>query len=181
MKENKKTLLHKIIVAVQIIFIISLACVLYLGLELDPNSTKFALHDKPAYEFSLPQLRDRNKQISLTELKGKPLVLNFWASWCDNCKSEAEHLEAFWQHHKAEVNVLGIAVQDLQEAALGLATQLGKSYPLALDSDGKMGVQFGVTGVPETFFIDAEGKIKDRIVGPVSLAVLEQKLAQITK
>jgi cytochrome c biogenesis protein CcmG/thiol:disulfide interchange protein DsbE len=150
-------------------------------------SVKSTLIDKPAQDFSADFLQGDpsltlldGQRIQLGDLKGRPVVLNFWASWCVSCRQEARYFETFWQSHKDKgVMVVGVAIQDTPEAAKDFAKVYGKTYPLALDTSGKAGIDYGVYGVPETFFIDKNGVVRHKETGPMSIALLEEKLKLI--
>lgn len=164
------------------------AVVLYFlaaGLKMDQSVTPSALVNKPAPAFTAKVLQgegDLNGAaqgvVSLSDLKGKPFVLNFWGSWCPSCRAEAYDLEKFWQQRaNTSVMLLGVAMHDTVEQAMRFARTYGKTYPLALDTES-MAIDFGVTGAPETFVVDAKGIIVERIQGPVNtkqLLELEQK------
>jgi cytochrome c biogenesis protein CcmG/thiol:disulfide interchange protein DsbE len=108
------------------------------------------------------------------------LILNFWASWCVSCRTEAHELESFWKAYRDQgVKVVGIAIQDEQEAAKKFAQYYGKTYILGLDEDGKAAIDYGVSGVPETFLIDRDGVIRHKEIGPVSAAMLKNLLPKI--
>jgi cytochrome c biogenesis protein CcmG/thiol:disulfide interchange protein DsbE len=157
------------------------------GLTLNPMTVTSTLLGKPAHEFTVRLLQGGSwiqqgnpNTIQLSDLKGKPLVLNFWASWCVSCREEARYFEEFWQRYKeAGVFVIGIAIQDTPDASLEFAKAYGKTYPLGLDIDGKASLDYGVSGVPETFFIDRTGVIRHKEIGPMSVELLEQKLKLI--
>lgn len=178
---------HIIISVSLVVFVILFMALLIKGLTLNPQNVASTLIDKPATEFSAEILQggsfinqSDSKLIQLGDLKGKPVVLNFWASWCVSCREEAQFFEAFWQRYReAGVLVVGVAIQDSPEAALAFAKNYGKTYPLALDTSGKAGIDYGVYGVPETFFIDRAGIIRHKETGPMSIELLEQKLALI--
>jgi cytochrome c biogenesis protein CcmG, thiol:disulfide interchange protein DsbE len=161
---------------------------LFQGLKMDHTKIPSALLGKPAMPFQVAWIQGQeflpsqsSENFKIEDIVGKPAVLNFWASWCVSCREEARDLERYWQTY-AKANgilVVGIAIQDTQEAAKEFAKAFGKTYILGLDTDGKAAINYGVTGVPETFFIDAKGKIIHKEVGPVStelLASLSQKL-----
>ena len=113
-------------------------------------------------------------------MKGRPVVLNFWASWCVSCRQEAVELEKFWQAHKDQVLVVGIAIQDSAEDSKRFAAYFGKTYAIGLDEDGKAAIDYGVSGVPETFLIDAQGVIRHKEIGPVEATQLSQLIGKIT-
>lgn len=104
--------------------------------------------------------------ISLTSLQGHPVILNFWASWCVPCRDEAPLLEATWEEFRGQgLIVLGVDTQDLETPARAFLKEFGVTYPNARDPDGTVGRLFGTTGVPETFFIDREGRIREKFPG----------------
>jgi len=114
--------------------------------------------------FTLPRL-DREGELSLASMRGKAVVVNFWASWCVPCKEEAPVLEAAWQRHRDDgLVVLGIDFNDLRPDALGFIRKNGVTYPVVYDRDGELVAKFGATGVPETFFIDRRGRLVGRRV-----------------
>ena len=117
---------------------------------------------------------------TLHDLRGKVVVLNFWASWCYSCREEARFFEEFWQKYKDKgIAVVGIAIQDQDGPAIEFARQFGKTYILGLDTDGKASIDYGVYGVPETFLIDRNGVIRHKEAGPVTVAMLEKWLPLI--
>lgn len=160
--------------------------ILSYGLMLDQKKVPPANIGKPAQAFHVAWVQGQEHlptapgaSFDLAALKGKPVVLNFWASWCVSCREEARELEKFWQAHKSDVLVVGIAIQDEQEAAKKFAAYFGKTYILGLDEDGKAAIDYGVSGVPETFLIDKDGVIRHKEIGPVSSAMLTELLPKI--
>lgn len=161
--------------------------ILRTGLNLNANQTANALQDKPAKAFSIDvvQLSDAfagspRDSLSLADFKGQPLIVNFWASWCVSCKTEALEIERFWKTYKDKgVRVIGIAVHDTVPAAENFIRRYRKTYTIGLDKDGKAGINYGVTGVPETFFIDRSGVIRHKEAGPVNFDLMQQKLGLI--
>lgn len=178
---------HLAITGILVILGLAIIGILSKGLMLDQKKIPSALIDRPALPFQVDWLQGQaflpeasGKTFKLENFKGKPMVLNFFASWCHSCREEARDFEAFWQRHKNEdVVVVGIAIQDTPEAALQFAKLYGKTYVLGLDTDGHAAIDYGVSGVPETFFIDRGGIIRYKEAGPVSPALLEQMLATI--
>jgi cytochrome c biogenesis protein CcmG/thiol:disulfide interchange protein DsbE len=133
---------------------------------------------KPAPPFSMP-LYAVDSTVSLETLRGMPVVLNFWASWCLSCRDEAKVLEAGWQRHGSEVAFVGIAVNDEEDAAEQFIRRYGKTYHLGSDVDGSVAVDYGLYGVPETFFIGPDGTILSRHIGPLTADDLNQRVAEL--
>lgn len=161
-----------------------LACGLGLlayGFWLDPKYVASPLVGKKAANFTLKRLGS-SESLTLEQLRGKPVILNFWASWCVECQSEASVLEAFYQAYdvsQQQVHVVGIAIQDTEEQAQTFASQFGKTYFLGRDLEGKISLEYGVYGVPETFLIDAQGVIRSKVVGGVSFKRLEEEMLKM--
>lgn len=136
-----------------------------------PSSISVALArgltpEAPAFE--LPRL-DAEGTLALTSLRGKVVVINFWASWCVPCKDEAVALEATWQRFKdKDVIVLGVNVQDLIPEATRFLKVTKTTYPAVRDKDNSVYRAYGLTGVPETFFVDRQGRIVRKFPGAVT-------------
>lgn len=117
-------------------------------------------------DFSLPSL-DGNKEIGLKDFKGKPVVINFWASWCGPCREEMPFLERTWKEYKNKgVIFLGINVLDEEKSAKDFINIFNISYTNLKDSSGEVANSYGVVGLPATFFIDKEGRIVRKKYGP---------------
>ncbi len=120
-----------------------------------------------APSFTLPRL-GRDGSISLASLRGKAVIVNFWASWCRPCADEAPALQRAWERHRDDGLVLvGVDYDDVHGDALAFARKHGLTYPLVYDKDKRVVLEYGLSGVPETFFIDRRGHIVGRIAGPV--------------
>ncbi|HXF82901.1 MAG TPA: TlpA disulfide reductase family protein [bacterium] len=118
----------------------------------------------PAPQFTLP--RFDGGTLSLGELRGRYVVMNFWASWCIPCRDEAPLLERVWREYRARgVVVLGVNIQDLEPEARRFIAETKATYPQVRDRDGTVSRAYGTTGVPETFFIDREGRIVRKFPG----------------
>jgi cytochrome c biogenesis protein CcmG, thiol:disulfide interchange protein DsbE len=119
-----------------------------------------------APEFTLERL-DGEGDLSLESLRGRPVVLNFWASWCGPCKDEAPLLEEASKRWAGKVAFVGVDVEDFRGDARDFLERYGVTYPNVYDGKGSTIGRYGVTGYPETYFIDAEGRVRYRIAGPV--------------
>jgi cytochrome c biogenesis protein CcmG, thiol:disulfide interchange protein DsbE len=189
MQYEKKTFLISIGFISFGIFLLSLFAVLFKGVSSN-NDVKIQhlAENHKAREFSLQRI-DKNilpinfaakEKISLSDLKGRTLIINFWASWCMTCRAEAHILEDFWQEHKDKgVVVLGVAVHDSLDDASEAAKLLNKTYPVGLDVGSDISIDYGVVGVPETYFINAQGVVVSKHIGALSKEVLEKNLANL--
>lgn len=134
---------------------------------------------KPAPGFTLQDLKS-GEEYSLKDFKGQPVVLNFWASWCVSCREEAKILERIYKDlEPSRVKVLGVAIQDTSEDALRFNRRYGQSFQSLLDVPGRVAVDYGVLGVPETFLINPDGIVHERIIGVVSEARVYQALREM--
>jgi cytochrome c biogenesis protein CcmG, thiol:disulfide interchange protein DsbE len=130
-----------------------------------------------APSFTLPRLDGRG-HLQLASLRGKAVVLNFWASWCVPCKQEAPELQSGWQRWRSRgVVFLGLDAQDFYGDARKFAKHHDITYPLVHDGSGKVVGDYGVSGFPETFFVDRRGRIVgDHVAGPVSRKLLDRNI-----
>jgi cytochrome c biogenesis protein CcmG/thiol:disulfide interchange protein DsbE len=120
--------------------------------------------------FTLERL-DGKGQLSMESLRGKSVVVNFWASWCGPCKDETPLLEQSWRKWRSkDVVFVGIDIQDVRGDARAFLARYGVTYPNVYDGKGSTVGRYGATGVPETYFIDPSGKVRYRIAGPVEQA-----------
>jgi cytochrome c biogenesis protein CcmG/thiol:disulfide interchange protein DsbE len=149
-----------------VIFIV-MAVFLAVGLNLNPRDIPSPLIDKPAPAFSAPKLEAPSETLSQADMKGKVWLFNVWASWCVSCRSEHPILNQLAQQ-KAAV-IVGLNYKDEPDAAKNWLTQLGNPYDVSImDQDGRIGIDWGVYGVPETFVIDKKGVIRYKHTGPVT-------------
>jgi len=153
------------------------------GFTTDPKLVKSPLVNKPAPAFDVTRLGG-GERLRLADLRGQTVVLNFWASWCAACRDEAHILEAAHKRFQREgtpARVIGIAVQDTPAKAMAFAKRFGKTYFLALDNErGDIGLNYGLYGVPETFFIDGEGIIRHKQIGPVTRKVIDEQVRALS-
>lgn len=153
---------------------------LAVGLTLNPREVPSPLVGKAAPDFSLPQLHESDKVFSPKELAGKVWLLNFWASWCNGCKEE--HPVLMQMAKSGEVPIYGVDYKDTREEALTWLRRWGNPYPLvAVDESGRVGINYGVYGVPETYVIDKGGKIRYKQIGPVDQDILEKKILPLVR
>jgi cytochrome c biogenesis protein CcmG/thiol:disulfide interchange protein DsbE len=121
---------------------------------------------------------ERGGSLSLARLRGAAVILNFWASWCVPCRDEVPVLERFWRAQRARgAVVLGLDMQDVTDDARAFARGLGMTYPAVRDRGNDVARRYGTTGIPETFFISASGRVVGHVIGVVSAAQLASGLA----
>jgi cytochrome c biogenesis protein CcmG/thiol:disulfide interchange protein DsbE len=122
----------------------------------------------PAPAFTLGRLSG-DGDVSLADYRGRPLVLNFWASWCRPCAAEADVLEKTWRTHRDDgLVVLGIDYRDLRSEGRRFASKYGVTYPIVHDGRATLTSRYALTGVPETFVVDRRGRVIGHIEGPVN-------------
>ncbi|HEX6121603.1 MAG TPA: TlpA disulfide reductase family protein [Ktedonobacterales bacterium] len=151
--------------------------------QLSNAATGSPLVGHPAPAFTLTLLNGQpGQKLTLDSLKGKPIVLNFWASWCEGCKEEAPILEAAAKRYAGQgVVVVGVATQDTQADSLAFLRQYGVTYQTGTDSDGAISVAYGVTGLPETVFIGRDGQIDFKFGGQIDEASLRNHVQALLK
>lgn len=148
---------------------------LAIGLTRNPQELPSALIGKPAPTFRLPQLKQPDKSFSAEDMRGKVWMLNVWASWCVACRDE--HPFLFEYQKSGAVPIYGLNYKDRPEDALGWLGELGDPYLLsAVDLDGRVAIDYGVYGAPESYLIDKKGTIRLKHVGPVMPDVWEKKI-----
>jgi len=152
-----------------------LVAFLYRGLSLDPKRVPSPLVGKPMPAFSLTRLKDPDSTISDADLRGEVAILNIWATWCVSCRREHEVLLQLARTGAAPI--YGLNYKDDRAAAQRWLQQLGDPYVAnAFDSDGRVGIDWGVYGAPETFIIDRQGIIRHKHIGPLTAGALENEI-----
>ena len=153
---------------------------LAVGFTRDPDIVASPLVDLPAPPFSLATLD--GGRISLQGLRGHPVIVNFWASWCLPCRAEAPLLQAAATDYAARgLVVLGIVYEDSAENARAFMGQYGQTYPGLLDPDGRTALDYGVFGIPETYFIDRTGRIVSKQTGEIDAVALARQAEAIAR
>lgn len=163
--------------------VIFLIIVVYFSVSLRPghdiHELPSAMIEKPAPAFDLAGLGD-SKALALDALKGRPFVINFFASWCVPCRIEHPLLMRLAQED--HLPLYGIAYKDKPEDSSRLLATFGDPYrQIGVDRDGRVGLDFGVYGVPETYVIDSTGRIRKRFVGPLTVETVDKELLPLLK
>ena len=153
---------------------------LAMGLKLDPREVPSPLIGKAAPGFALTRLDDAARTVRREDMLGKVWMLNVWASWCAACRDEHPHLVAF-ARTKA-MPIVGLNYKDSRPDGLGWLSRFGDPYDMSLfDQDGRVGIDFGVYGVPETFIIDKQGVIRFKQIGPVTPTIIETRIKPLLR
>ena len=151
-----------------------------IGLTLNPREVPSPLIGKPAPAFVLPQLYEPQNVLSQKDLSGKVWLLNFWASWCGGCKEE--HPVLMQLAKTGEVPIYGMDYKDQREEALAWLRRWGNPYPvIAVDEAGRVGINYGVYGVPETYVIDKAGVIRYKQIGPLDENIVQRKILPLVR
>jgi cytochrome c biogenesis protein CcmG/thiol:disulfide interchange protein DsbE len=161
--------------------VVAIPLLLGIGLTKDPSYIPSMIVGRTLPTFSLEPLAGSG-QVASEKLLGKPLVINFWASWCVSCREEHPLLVQLGDRADlfGEFEIVGINYRDSPTAAAQFLDRHGRfPYPSGQDKRGRLGIDFGVYGMPETFFVDAEGVVQARQVGPLTPQAIEQNLKLI--
>ena len=156
------------------IFVV-LAGFLFVGLRLNPREVPSPFIGKPAPGFQLTHLAQSDQRFSPAQMQGDVWLLNVWASWCAPCRIEHPLLVELAKNNV--VPIIGMNYKDKRDAALGWLAELGDPYRLSVaDDDGRVAIDYGVYGVPETFIIDKQGVIRYKQIGPISEEIWRDKM-----
>jgi len=161
-------------------FFVVLVGFLYVGLFRDPHEVPSPLVDKPAPAFKLAQLNDPSKQLGPADLKGQVWLLNVWASWCVSCRVEHPLLVELAKTNV--VPVIGLNYKDTNALGKRWLAENGDPYQASVvDADGRVGIDWGVYGVPETFVVDKNGVIRYKQIGPITQESLKDKILPLVR
>jgi len=166
---------RKLLFAIPLAAFAVIVAFLLLGLQLDPRKIPSPLIGKPAPQFERPKLAAPGENVTNKDMLGKVWILNVWASWCAPCREEHPVWNEFAR--KKQALLVGLNYKDQDADASRWLRDLGNPYNVSIaDHDGRVGIDFGVYGVPETFVIDRAGIIRFKHIGAMTPSVLEQKV-----
>ena len=161
-----------------LLLFIVLVVFLAIGLNRDPQEVPSPLINKPAPAFEIPQLSDANQSFSPASMKGQVWILNVWASWCVACREEHPVLVELGKLQVAPI--IGLDYKDKRDDAMAMLARQGNPYLLsAFDANGRVGIDYGVYGVPETYVIDKAGVIRFKHIGPITMELLRKKIVPL--
>lgn len=159
------------------LLVLPLLIFLAISFRFDPRSIDSPLVGQEAPSFSLADLDGQVHRLS--ESRGRPVVINFWATWCQPCVVEHPVLQAGARRYRGQVDFLGVVYQDEPGKIRQFVTERGSWGPSLLDPGSEVAISWGVYGAPETFFLDEDGTIVERVAGLVTPQVLERILSEL--
>lgn len=169
--------MKRLVLVLPLAIFLGVALFLYRGLYLNPTELPSALIGKPFPAFALPSLDDPARTLTQDDLKGKPALVNVWATWCPSCRAEHPVLNKLTQ---MGVTIHGVNYKDQRAPAQKWLRELHNPYQLNIeDAKGSLGLDLGVYGAPETFFIDTQGIIRHKFVGTIDERVWREQLAPL--
>jgi len=161
-----------------LVIVVALLAALLLNLGRDPHSIRSPLVGRVAPAFSLAPVGG-GAPVASESLRGRPLVLNFWATWCAPCIEEHETLVGTARALGGDVQFLGVVYEDDEDRVQGFLRRHGSSYPSLVDPEAKTAIAYGVAGVPETYFIDAAGVIRAKVAYPLSPEAMAENIRKV--
>lgn len=156
----------------------TLLFVYFKGFGNDPHAVPFMMEGAPAPRFKIKRL-DNGQIVEMEKLIGTPVVLNFWSTWCGPCKLEHPVLNWAAKKYADQVVFLGVVVESEEDATRKWLQEHGEGFPQLYDPKSTVAVDYGISGVPETYFIDKSGNIKSKYAAPIDPRTLEARLKQI--
>jgi cytochrome c biogenesis protein CcmG/thiol:disulfide interchange protein DsbE len=157
-----------------------MAILLAVGLNLNPREVPSPLIGMPVPTFELSRLKDPQATLGSTDLAGRVSLVNVWATWCVSCRAEHKLLMALAE--TGEVDIYGLNYKDERDAALRWLQVYGNPYVAnAFDDDGRVGIDWGVYGTPETFVIDGDGIIRHKVIGPLSADIVNERILPLVR
>ena len=166
--------------AIPIAIFVALVALLGVGLKLDPREVPSPLIGKPAPHFELPQLHETTRMFTERDMLGKVWMLNVWASWCVSCRDE--HPVLLDLAASGAVPLYGLNYKDKREDGLAWLKGMGDPYKLSIyDFDGRVGIDYGVYGVPETYVVDKAGVIRYKRIGPLTPQIVKEKVLPLVR
>ncbi len=166
--------------AIPLALVLALAGFFAVGLMRDPREVPSPFIGKPAPDFRLEQLHAANAAFTPADMKGRVWLLNVWASWCVSCR--VEHPLLVELARQKVVPIVGLNYKDKREDGIAWLAKFGNPYALsAYDLEGKVGIDYGVYGVPETFVIDKQGVIRHKQIGPITPESLEKTILPLIR
>jgi cytochrome c biogenesis protein CcmG/thiol:disulfide interchange protein DsbE len=171
---NRKVLLIGLAVVLPLVGVL----LANIGRDPNPSLQRSPMLGRVAPPFSLMPVGG-GPAISLEGLRGKPVVVNFWATWCGPCAQEHEVLQSAARAYAGRVQFLGVVYDDEEDRVNAFLSRFGTAYPSLLDVNGRTAIAYGVYGVPETYFIDAQGRIAQKYSFPLDESTMAEYLGQI--
>ncbi len=163
---------------IPLVLFLALVAFLAIGLGRDPREVPSPLINKPAPAFRLVELKDPSRSFSSEDMRGKVWLLNVWASWCIACRDE--HPMLLELARRNAIPIYGLNYKDKPTDAISWLNELGDPYVLSVsDLDGRVGIDYGVYGAPETFLVDRDGVIRFKHIGPITPEVWNNKIAPL--
>ena len=167
-------------VVVPVAVLIALVGLLGYGLTRDPHTLPSAYLNRAAPTLALPSLADETQAVRLADMAGRVTLVNVWASWCVACRSEVSELAELSE--TTDIPVVGIDYKDTRDEASRWLRRFGNPYArIAFDESGSTGIDWGISGVPETFVIDREGRIAHKHIGPFNRRSLEEDILPVVR